>query len=649
MAFKYDWEKFICNTLAKARKMAGDKAKDFEVVIGVKDEKTGVPLLVHGAYNYWTGDFFTKLNDVDWENGLPEFVNKVERETKKVAEENEELFYDEMKDRGLSEDNPDDESEIDKLRDEYGCLWFFSVVVHKEPEGHNHFYGHGGIGAEFTAPDYLYDSCYGEVGEDGVGGGPDVEEKFLNDFSKALEKDDGVKESRLRRGRMLKEARITIDLDENKIFAVKGEPDYPQNDNCAYDEILVQEYDGYRFEPGSGHNNKGCMKYASFANRLVDEYEEDEHEDNEEELEEYVCKGLNKEFGGNWIVSGINGSSQGESLTIIYDTETNTDKQIEYFRNDIFGFGYDYTCYNGLGEHEVNVFVNDIDEDETLSIIADACGVDEANVEIVDKKPDFDFIRKHEVKESCQRRGHMLKESDFDRYRPGRFIVCVDGETISRHHTKKEAFAEAEGRKMAYRKQGISKEVEVIDGKTLKTLHDDFYESRRPHGRMLREDVERYDVYVDNKLYDSVESYEEARDIADEAMLDHYVEVVAEPGGLPVYGTDIEESCRPSYRGRMLKEEDERVSIDVSCSDEWSEDGKNYAELKVKKNGKNTPVNVCVVFTDKGEHLDTIFYNTEKNNEDLTENEVAEELDVSVGDIKKLAEKAKIEAMKEFE
>lgn len=110
---------------------------------------------------------------------------------------------------------------------------------------------------------------------------------------------------------------------------------------------------------------------------------------------------------------------------------------------------------------------------------------------------------------------------------------------------------------------------------------------------------------------------------------------------------DIDESR--SRHGRMLKEEDERVSLDVSVSDEWSEDGKKYVELEVKKNGKNTPVNVCVVFTDKGEHLDTIFYNTEKNNEDLTENEVAEELDVSVGDIKKLVEKAKIKAMKEFE
>lgn len=116
------------------------------------------------------------------------------------------------------------------------------------------------------------------------------------------------------------------------------------------------------------------------------------------------------------------------------------------------------------------------------------------------------------------------------------------------------------------------------------------------------------------------------------------------------YNKAMEEKNESLLRpGRMLKEEDERVSLDVSVSDEWSEDGKKYMELEVKKNGKKTPVDVCVVFTDKGEHLDTIFYNTEKNNEDLTENEVAEELDVSVGDIKKLVEKAKIEAMKEFE
>ena len=109
---------------------------------------------------------------------------------------------------------------------------------------------------------------------------------------------------------------------------------------------------------------------------------------------------------------------------------------------------------------------------------------------------------------------------------------------------------------------------------------------------------------------------------------------------------NVEESHCP--RGRMLKEEDERVSLDLTISDKWNEDGKNYMELDVKKNGKNTQVKVCVVFTDKGEHLDTVFY-TENDNEDLTENEVAEELDISVGDIKKLVETAKIEAMKEFE
>lgn len=101
-------------------------------------------------------------------------------------------------------------------------------------------------------------------------------------------------------------------------------------------------------------------------------------------------------------------------------------------------------------------------------------------------------------------------------------------------------------------------------------------------------------------------------------------------------------------RDRMLKEEDERVSLDLTISDEWSEDGKNYMELYVKKNGKNTPVKVCVVFTDKGEYLDTVFYNPYTRLDNLTENDAAEELDVSVGDIKKLVEKAKIEAMKEF-
>lgn len=268
MAFKYDWEEFICNTLAKAREMAGDKAKDFEVVIGVKDENTGAPLLVHGAYNGWMGDFFAKLDEVDWENGLPEFASEVEREAEKTAKYNEELFHDEMKDRGLSEDNPDDESEIDKLRDEYGSLWFFSVVVHKEPEGHNHFYGHSGIGAEFTAPDYLYDSCYGEVGEDGVGDNPDVEERFLEDFAKALEEDDGVNESRHVCGRMLREGRRPVRrgrfLTEDRIrkskpiAVIQGNYGYGWDDESSYDmddvgylKSIKHDFDEYR---KSGHN-----------------------------------------------------------------------------------------------------------------------------------------------------------------------------------------------------------------------------------------------------------------------------------------------------------------------------------------------------------------------------------------------------------
>lgn len=174
---------------------------------------------------------------------------------------------------------------------------------------------------------------------------------------------------------------------------------------------------------------------------------------------------------------------------------------------------------------------------------------------------------------------------------------------------------------------------------------------RRPRGRMLKESAEDKEYVV---LIDGEEVGETFKTIEDAKKAAEHLWGRGEDGSIEIYDTNgefvdefIKESCHRS--GRMLKEEDERVSLDVSVSDEWDEDGKKYVELVVKKNGKNTPVNVCVVFTDKGEHLDTIFYNTEKNNEDLTENEVAEELDVSVGDIKKLVEKEKIKAMKEFE
>lgn len=159
--------------------------------------------------------------------------------------------------------------------------------------------------------------------------------------------------------------------------------------------------------------------------------------------------------------------------------------------------------------------------------------------------------------ESRRPRGRMLKESDFDRYRPGRFIVCVDGETISRHRTKKEAFAEAENRKMAYRKRGISKEVEVIDGKTLKTLHDDFYESHARHGRMLREGsydegktVWKIVATEDTPQEDTVERYFRTEKAANEAYedmtKDSYYKSVEEPDEYKIqYNDDIE--LEPNY------------------------------------------------------------------------------------------------------
>lgn len=267
MAFKYDWEEFICNTLAKAREMAGDKAKDFEVVIAVKDNE-GEPPLVHGAYNYWTGDFFAKLDEVNWENGLPDFANKVEREAEKTAKYNEELFYDEIKRFGLSKDNPDDESDIEDLMHEDGSVWSFSLLVHNEPEEHNHFFGHGGIGASVTVPFYLYDFCSGEFDEDGESDANEVEEKFLEDFAKALEKDDGVNESRHFRGRMLREGRRPVRrgrfLTEDRIrkskpiAVIQGNYGYGWDDESSYDtddvgylKTLKHDFDEYR---KSGHN-----------------------------------------------------------------------------------------------------------------------------------------------------------------------------------------------------------------------------------------------------------------------------------------------------------------------------------------------------------------------------------------------------------
>lgn len=265
MAFKYDWEEFICNTLAKAREMAGDKAKDFEVVIAVKDENTGAPPLVHGAYNYWTGDFFAQLDEVNWENGLPEFADEVEKETETAAKTNLELLADEMERTGVSND---DEDEVDRLREEMGSIWIFSLLVHKEPEEHNHFFGHGGIGASVTVPFYLYDNCSGEFNEDGMGGYDEAEERFLDRFAKALEEDDGVNESRRFRGRILREGRRPVRrgrfLTEDRIrkskpiAVIQGNYGYGWDDESSYDmddvgylKSIKHDFDEYR---KSGHN-----------------------------------------------------------------------------------------------------------------------------------------------------------------------------------------------------------------------------------------------------------------------------------------------------------------------------------------------------------------------------------------------------------
>ena len=291
-----------------------------------------------------------------------------------------------------------------------------------------------------------------------------------------------VKETHHIRGRMLKE-----DEEEgSKVIARQKFVDSDSSaDDCSYDEILVFMDDEYR--PGSGHSNRSCMKYADEANRLKDEFDdltEEEQNEYDNDVENYVREGMGTKFGGEWDCSSITGSVQGEWYRIIYP-KTASAKHLKYFENAFFGRGWDYECYQD-DEYLVNVFVNEMDEDQTKEIIADACGCDEEDIVI------------------------------------------------------------------------------------------EYAESRR-------------------------------------------------------------------LRGRMLKEEDERVSLDVSYSDEWSEDGEKHVDLDIKKNGKNTPIKVMVVFTDKGKHLNTIF-SWKKTYEDLTENEVAEELDVSVGDIRKLAEKAKIKA-----
>ena len=199
-------------------------------------------------------------------------------------------------------------------------------------------------------------------------------------------------ESRRRPGRMLKE-----DEEGSKVIARQSiATNNDAVDDCSYDEILVYMDGG--FVPGSGHTYGPCTKYADTANRLKEEYEDlsEEEQEEYEDFETYVMQGLDAEFGGDWSYSSITGSVQGEHYEIIYPKKTNSEKHLKYFENAFFGRGWNYDCYQD-DKYLVNVFVNEMDEDQTKEIIADVCGCDEEDVVI-------------EYDESHPRRGRMLRE-----------------------------------------------------------------------------------------------------------------------------------------------------------------------------------------------------------------------------------------------
>lgn len=188
--------------------MAGDNADKFEVVISVMDDNSGAPPLVNGAYNYYTGDFFAQLDEVDWSKGIPELAKEVDEKAEKESENNKELVDDDIEREGLSRDNPDDEYKIEELEQQYEGFWMFNVIVHCEPDEHNHFYGHTGIGAELQAPFYLKVGCGWGYEEERIGSKEEEDtekEEFFAEFKKALKK-VALGESRHRRGRMLRES-----------------------------------------------------------------------------------------------------------------------------------------------------------------------------------------------------------------------------------------------------------------------------------------------------------------------------------------------------------------------------------------------------------------------------------------------------------
>ena len=105
------------------------------------------------------------------------------------------------------------------------------------------------------------------------------------------------------------------------------------------------------------------------------------------------------------------------------------------------------------------------------------------------------------------------------------------------------------------------------------------------------------------------------------------------------------------YRGKMLgedvgRERGEYNTLGLKEIESWTEDGKDYVEYSITKDRKDTGFTICIVITERQGFVDSVIYN--EKNEDKTTSEVAQELDISRSNIKKLVIRAKIKAMNKF-
>ena len=134
------------------------------------------------------------------------------------------------------------------------------------------------------------------------------------------------------------------------------------------------------------------------------------------------------------------------------------------------------------------------------------------------------------------------------------------------------------------------------------------YTSRRKMA--LKEDREegaRYTIYVDGVEYGYEDSYELARDVADDFSLDHETEVIDNTSGLVVYRPDDEEEEE--------KDELQRYTIAVDCEDRDSTDDYDEAIRIANDYISEGEENVEVIDNEKGE----IIYSNEDADEDFNE------------------------------